>query len=88
MRSQSSLHFDGEQPLFSGAEEEQIDTVPSGAGEVPDGCPADCFEHDLYHRLGDVSCDAAQRASSRGRMKCRQGLNERRFEGALSTDSV
>jgi hypothetical protein len=74
MRSQSPFHLDGEQPLFSGAEEEQINTVPSVAGEVPHGRPADCFEHDLCHRLGDVSGDAAQRALPPCRTKCSQGV--------------
>jgi hypothetical protein len=41
--------------LFSGAEKEHINTVPSEADELPHGHPADGFEHNLCHPLGDVS---------------------------------
>jgi hypothetical protein len=79
---------DGQQPLFSRAEEEQINTVPSAADEVPDGHPADGFEHDLCHRLGDVCGDAGQRASPRGRGKCRQRLNEGHSEDGITSAGI
>ncbi len=87
-RPQSPLYLDGEQPLLSGSQKQEVNTMAAWADEVPYRPPADRFEKALRHRLDDVSGHAGQRASPRGWSERRQRLIERRFEDGIASANL